>query len=66
MGIIMVFSVSDQTSFQSLQNWLNQIKANASQDVVKMIVGNKADVNDRKVSFEEAKKLAQKFGIEYF
>jgi hypothetical protein len=37
---------------------LKQIKANASEDVIKIIVGNKADVDERKVSYEEAKKLA--------
>lgn len=63
MGIIMTFSISDPTSFQSLENWLRQIKTHASEDVVKILVGNKCDVAERKVTFEEAKKMAEQFGV---
>ncbi len=48
----MTYSISDLISFQSLENWLRQIKTHASEDVVKILVGNKCDVTDRKVSFE--------------
>lgn len=51
MGIIMAYSVTDLASFQALENWLRQIKQNASENVVKVLVGNKCDSGDRKVSF---------------
>lgn len=38
----------------------------ASEDVVKILVGNKCDVTDRKVSYEQAQKLAEQFGVKYF
>jgi Ras-related protein Rab-8A len=63
MGIIMTYSINDLTSFQSLENWLRQIKTHANEDVVKILVGNKCDVADRKVSYEEAKKMAEQFGV---
>jgi len=52
MGIIMTYSINDLASFQSLENWLRQIKTHASEDVVKILVGNKCDVTDRKVSYD--------------
>jgi Ras-related protein Rab-8A len=66
MGIVMAFSVDDYLSFQSLENWLKQIKLHASGNVVKILVGNKCDLKERKVSYEEGKKMAEQFGIEYF
>lgn len=44
MGIIMTFSINDLSSFQSLENWLRQIKTHANEEVVKIMVGNKSDV----------------------
>lgn len=51
MGIVMTYSVSDLASFQALENWLRQIKMHASEDVVKVLVGNKCDTAERKVSY---------------
>lgn len=51
MGIILTYSVTDLSSFQALENWLRQIKIHASDNVVKMIVGNKSDSEERKISF---------------
>jgi len=48
----MTYSINDLASFQSLENWLRQIKTHASEDVVKILVGNKCDVTDRKVSYD--------------
>ena len=58
MGILMTFSLGDLNSFQTLENWLRQIKTHASEDVVKILVGNKCDLPERKVSSEEAQRMA--------
>ena len=50
MGIIMVFAVDDRNSFNAMENWLKQIKTHAAENVVKVLVGNKVDREDRKVS----------------
>lgn len=52
MGIIMTYAVNDRDSFKSLQNWLKQIKMHANENVIKIIVGNKSDCNDREVRSE--------------
>ncbi len=58
MGIIMTYSVNDRSSFNAMENWLKQIKTHAAENVVKVLVANKIDCEDRKVSAEEGRKLA--------
>uniref|UniRef100_A0A3Q3FUJ5 small monomeric GTPase n=1 Tax=Kryptolebias marmoratus TaxID=37003 RepID=A0A3Q3FUJ5_KRYMA len=46
--------------------WLTEIHENAQQDVVIMLLGNKADsTHDRKVKREEGEKLAKEFGVPF-
>ena len=52
MGIIMVFAVNDRTSFNAMENWLKQIKTHAAENVIKILVANKIDCEDRKVSMD--------------
>lgn len=58
MGIVMTYSVNDLASFQALETWLKQIKMHASENVVKIVVANKSDAHDRKVTYEEGKAVA--------
>ena len=68
MGIIMVYGVNDLHTFHSLENWIKQIKTHASENVVKVLIGNKCDIadQDRKVSYDQGKQMAQSFGVEFF
>lgn len=50
MGIIMVYAINDRPSFNALENWMKQIKTHASENVIKILVGNKSDCVDRQVS----------------
>ena len=45
---------------------MKQIEQNAQNNVSKVLVGNKCDREDRKVSFEEGSKLAAEFNMKYF
>jgi Ras-related protein Rab-8A len=51
MGIVMVYSINDLLTFNSLENWIRQIKTHASQNVVKVLIANKCDMEDRKVTY---------------
>ena len=66
MGIVMVYAINDRASFNALENWMRQIKTHAAENVIKVLVGNKSDCNDRQVSFEEGKKMAESFGVDFF
>lgn len=50
MGIIMTYAINDRDTFLSLENWLKQIKMHASENVIKVLVGNKSDAADREVT----------------
>ena len=65
-GIILTYDVTDINSFKNIRNWIKQIEQNAQNNVCKVLVGNKCDKSDRVVSFEDGKKLAQDYGMEFF
>merc|ERR1712032_1503522 len=65
-GIILTFDVTDESSFKNIKNWVKQIEQNAQNNVCKVLVGNKCDREDRKVTFEEGSKLAEEFNMKYF
>lgn len=68
MGVILTFAVDDRDSFNNIENWMKQIKTQASENICKILVGNKSDVpsEKRKVTFEEGRKLAETYGIPFF
>lgn len=65
-GIILTYDVTDENSFKNIKNWIKQIEQNAQTNVCKVLVGNKCDKPDRKVSEEEGRKLANDFGMNFF
>ncbi|KAK9715779.1 hypothetical protein RND81_06G188700 [Saponaria officinalis] len=65
-GIIIVYDVTDQQSFDNVKQWLNEIDRYASDNVVKILVGNKSDLTANKVvSSETAKAFADEMGIPF-
>lgn len=51
-----VYDVTDQDSFNNVKQWLNEIDRYASENVNKLLVGNKCDLTENKVvSYETAK-----------
>jgi len=41
MGIMLVYDITNQKSFNNVTNWLRNIDEHASDDVVKILIGNK-------------------------
>ncbi|NXC72727.1 RAB8A protein, partial [Anhinga anhinga] len=65
-GIMLVYDITNEKSFENIRNWVRNIEEHASPDVEKMILGNKCDANDkRQVSREQGEKLAASFGIKF-
>ncbi|XP_019877206.1 ras-related protein Rab-18-B-like [Aethina tumida] len=60
-GAILVFDVSSYTTFAKLETWLNELETYSTKsNIVKMIVGNKIDMENREVTREEAMKFARR------
>ncbi|KAF8388858.1 hypothetical protein HHK36_025538 [Tetracentron sinense] len=65
-GIIVVYDVTDQESFNNVKQWLSEIDRYASENVNKLLVGNKCDLTSNKVvSYETAKAFADEIGIPF-
>ncbi|KAG2408416.1 Ras-related protein [Vigna angularis] len=63
---IVVYDVTDQDSFNNVKQWLNEIDRYASENVNKLLVGNKCDLTANKVvSYETAKAFADEIGIPF-
>lgn len=64
-GIILVYSINQRESFISLDNWLDEIKNTGINKPI-IIVGNKCDLSDRKVSYEEGEAYARQHGFKFY
>ena len=66
-GFLLVFSIEYRESFERLEKTKERIiKGKHGAPVPMILVGNKQDLeNERKVSYEEAKQLADSWGIDY-
>jgi len=47
-GIIMVYDVTNYESFEHVEEWLNEVNKHASESTLKLLVGNKADLQEGK------------------
>jgi len=65
-GIIVVYDTTDKESFDNVVEWLNEIDKYATENVNKLLVGNKCDLESkRQVDTEEAKAFAEERGIPF-
>lgn len=65
-GIVVVFDLTERNSFEHVQNWFQEIKKNAGETVVKILVGNKVDLQEsRAVQKSEGEALARSLGVLY-
>ena len=45
LGAVLVFDITNASSFSRLENWLDDIKSASDPDIVIILVGNKVDLN---------------------
>ena len=63
---MIVYDVTDDESFKSVESWLSEVDKLASGNVVKLLIGNKADLaGQRKVTYEEGLELAKRCGMDF-
>ena len=65
-GIIVVYDVTDQESFNNVKQWLQEIDRYACENVNKLLVGNKSDLTTKKVvDFTTAKEFTDGLEIPF-
>lgn len=63
-GALLVYDVTRRETFDHLTRWLEEARQNANANMVVMLIGNKIDLEARRVvSYEEGQKFAQEHGL---
>ena len=64
---IIVYDISDRSSFESINNWIDDCKSNSNENIIIILVGNKCDKQkERKVTEDEGQIMADRYGIKFF
>jgi Ras-related protein Rab-1A len=62
-GIILVYDTTNGESFNNTKFWLGEITKYASESVQILLIGNKTDRSDKRVSFQEGDDFAKRNNI---
>ena len=66
-GVILVFDITKEDTFDAIEEWLKYLKDNNKDNIEKILIGNKLDLEkNRKVSKEDAEAFAKANGCLYF
>lgn len=66
-GFVLTYDISNRPSFDHVIGWMRDIKTRAPPDCDIVLCGNKSDLdNDRVVTFDEGKQLAEEYGVQFF
>ena len=66
-GIILMYDITKQTTFDSISEWMVNIRKAKAEDFPIVLVGNKCDLEEkREISKEEGEELAKKYGLSFY
>ena len=63
-GIILVFDLTNENSFNKLKSWINEVSDNTEKSQI-ILVGNKADLIERKIDEQTAENFAKQRDMKY-
>ena len=67
MGVLVVYDVTNEQSFLSIRNWMQNIDQYAPEGVQRVLIGNKCDMSARKVvEYSTGKALADEYNVRFF
>ncbi|XP_051888951.1 LOW QUALITY PROTEIN: ras-related protein Rab-37-like [Pristis pectinata] len=65
-ALLLLYDITSKSSFDNIRAWLTEVHEYAQQDVVIMLLGNKADItSERAIKREEGEKLAREYGVPF-
>ena len=64
-GFVLAYDINNKESFEKVQYWVEEIKANAEEKIKCILIGTKCDLDKREVSEEEGQNLGQKYGYKF-
>ena len=67
VGVLLVFSLTSHESFESLSEWLEDVRPFCHKSAKIVLIGNKSDLSDkREVTTSEAQNFATSNNLDYF
>ncbi|XP_031638389.1 ras-related protein Rab-37 [Contarinia nasturtii] len=64
-ALLLLYDVTNKTSFDNIRAWLVEIHEYAQDDVVILLLGNKSDCPDRQVKREDGERLAREYNVTF-
>ena len=60
-----MYDIGDADTFKNVNMWFTEITRYAKEDVNRLLVGNKSDVEDRGVTYEEGNSVAEELNVKF-
>ena len=65
-GILLIYDITSRDSFKELENWLGEVERHASSQVLKILIGNKSDLEEkREIQKDEGEAFAMRNGMQF-
>ena len=64
---LIVYDITDEKSFKSVKQWIDDCHSFASQNIHLVLIGNKIDLEEnRKIQKEKGEELATEYGMDFY
>ena len=65
-GILLIYDITSRESFKELENWLGEVERHASSQVLKILIGNKCDLEEKRaIQKDEGEAFAMRNGMQF-
>ena len=66
LGAFLVYDITRRATFESIDKWIPDLKANGDKNINILLIGNKSDLEpQREVTQDEAKQKAEQYGVAF-
>ena len=66
-GILLLYDVTKENSFENIREWVQDIREEVYEKAIIFLIGNKIDKKDeRKITTEQGKTLAEEYNLPFF
>lgn len=65
-GILLVFDLTNENSLNNVPHWIRQVKLYSAENVALVLVGNKCDIEENRISKDKIDGICSEYGLKYF
>ena len=64
---LIVYDITDEKSFSSIKNWIEECKSYTNENILLVLIGNKNDLKEQRViTKEQGQSLAEEYGMQFY